>query len=38
MEVLIKNLQGDYQNKLESRVSETIKRLMNEHEERVNAQ
>lgn len=35
---LIKNLQGEFQNKLENRISETVSRLMYEHEERINAQ
>ena len=31
-------MQGDFQNKLENRISETINRLIAEHEERVNSQ
>lgn len=38
MQNLLRTMQGDFQNKLENRISETINRLIAEHEERVNAQ
>ena len=38
VQVLIRNMQGDFQNKLETKISETVNRLMYEHEERVKAQ
>ena len=38
MQSLLRNMQGDFQNKLENRISETINRLITEHEERVNSQ
>lgn len=38
MQSLLRNMQGDFQNKLENRISETVNRLIAEHEERVNSQ
>lgn len=34
----MRNLQGEFQNKLDNRISETVSRLMYEHEERIAAQ
>jgi hypothetical protein len=34
----VRNLQGEFQNKLDNRISETVSRLMYEHEERIAAQ
>jgi hypothetical protein len=38
MQNLLRTMQGDFQNKLENRIQETVNRLIAEHEERVNAQ
>lgn len=35
LQLLLRNMQADFQNKLENRVQETVNRLMMEHEERI---
>lgn len=37
LQLLLRNMQADFQSKLENRVQETVNRLMMEHEERVRA-
>lgn len=38
LQLLLRNMQADFQNKLENRVQETVNRLMMEHEERIRSQ
>lgn len=38
LQALLRNMQGDFQNRLDNRITETVNRLMFEHEERVKAQ
>lgn len=38
IESLLRSMQGDFQNKLDQRISDAINKLINEHESRVNAQ
>lgn len=35
LQLLLRNMQADFQSKLENRVQETVNRLMMEHEERI---
>ncbi len=35
LQLLLRNMQTDFQSKLENRVQETVNRLMMEHEERI---
>lgn len=38
LQLLLKNMQSDFQSRLEVRVQETVNRLMMEHEERLRSQ
>ena len=38
LQLLLRNMQADFQSKLENRVQETVNRLMVEHEERLRSQ
>ena len=38
LQLLLRNMQADFQSKLENRVQETVSRLMVEHEERLRSQ
>ncbi len=35
LQLLLRNMQTDFQSKLENRIQETVNRLMMEHEERI---
>ena len=38
LQLLLRNMQADFQNSLENRMQETVNRLMSEHEQRIRSQ